>query len=153
DYNMRRAECQQACGLLGINQLRDLGTADLPRLKKLPEPLERRVRHVVTENARVLAAVEALRKKDLAALGQLFFGSHQSMRDDYEVSIPEIDLLVEVAGMDEDVFGARLTGGGFGGSVVMLARHGCGSAVAHRLARVYADRTCCRPTVLVPAGN
>ena len=150
DYNTRRAECEKACALLGVSQLRDLGTKDLPRVETLPEPLRRRAQHVITENDRVLAAVDALQKADLLRLGQLFYASHASMRDDYQVSVPEIDLLVELARAEPAVFGARLTGGGFGGSVVMLARAGSGREVADRLAKAYAERSGCEPRVLVP---
>jgi galactokinase len=150
DYRVRRAECERAAELLGVQQLRDLSEADLPRAMQLPEPLGRRVRHVVTENARVLAAVNALRSGDARQLGTLFYASHDSQRLDYEVSVPEIDLLVDLARADADVYGARLTGGGFGGSVVMMARAGTGAAVAARIAESYAPRSGKRPTVLVP---
>ncbi len=153
DYNMRRTECERACTMLGVPQLRDLGEADLPSVKTLPEPLNRRARHVITENARVLAAVEALRAGALQRLGELFFASHVSQRDDYEVSIPEIDLLVELARADGAVYGARLTGGGFGGSIVILAHLGEGAAVAERMASAYAARTGRQATVLVPAAK
>jgi galactokinase len=150
DYNTRRAECERACQLLGAARLRDLTAADLPRLAALPEPLNRRARHVVTENDRVLAAVAALRAGDLARVGELFDASHASQRDDYEVSIPEIDLLVDLSRSDPDVYGARLTGGGFGGSVVLLVRSGRGPAVARNVAAGYAGRSGRTPTVLVP---
>jgi galactokinase len=150
DYRTRRAECERAAALLGVPQLRDLSEAELPRAGKLPEPLGRRVRHVVTENARVLAAVEAMRAADLARLGALFYASHDSQRLDYEVSVPEIDLLVDLAREQSDVYGARLTGGGFGGSVVILARAGTGAAVAARIADRYAARSGHRPAILVP---
>jgi galactokinase len=150
DYNSRRAECNRACELLGVRQLRDLGVADLPRVATLPEPLGRRARHVITENARVLAAVGRLRAGDLPGLGRHFYESHASQRDDYEVSVPEIDLLVDLARGERDVYGARLTGGGFGGSVVMLARAGRGAEVADGITRAYAERSGCRPVVLVP---
>jgi galactokinase len=150
DYRLRRAECERAASLLGVSQLRDLSEADLPRAEKLPDPLGRRVRHVVTENARVLATVQALRAADLPRLGTLFYASHDSQRLDYEVSVPEIDLLVDLAREDADVYGARLTGGGFGGSVVMLARAGKGTAVATRIAERYAARSGQRPAILVP---
>src|SRR5206468_160883 len=116
-----------------------------------PEPLNRRARHVVTEDERVPAAVDAMRHGDVVRLGELFYQSHDSMRDDYEVSVPEVDLIVDLSRHDRDVFGARLTGGGFGGSVVMLARLGSGRAVAERLADAYARRSGQSPTVLVPA--
>jgi galactokinase len=151
DYNTRRAECERACELLGVAQLRDLTTADLPALSALPEPFGRRARHVVTENERVLAAVEAMQAADLERLGELFYASHVSQRDLYEVSIPEIDLIVGLARAHSDVYGARLTGGGFGGSVVMLARAGTGRDAAHQIAQAYARQTGRAPVVLVPA--
>jgi galactokinase len=150
DYNTRRAECERAAELLAVGQLRDVTVDDLARVEALPEPLNRRARHVVTEDERVLSAVGAMRHGDVARLGELFYQSHASMRDDYEVSVPEIDLIVELAGRDPDVYGARLTGGGFGGSVVMLARLGAGRAAADRVAAAYARETGQRGTVLVP---
>ncbi|HEX8704392.1 MAG TPA: galactokinase [Myxococcaceae bacterium] len=150
DYRVRRAECERAAGLLGVQQLRDLSEADLPRAMQLPDPLGRRVRHVVTENARVLATVNALRTGNARELGTLFYASHDSQRLDYEVSVPEIDLLVDLARADADVYGARLTGGGFGGSVVMMAKTGTGAAVAARIAESYATRSGKKPAVLVP---
>jgi galactokinase len=150
EYNARRADCERACELLGVPQLRDLAPADLPRLSALPQPLGRRARHVVTENQRVLASVAALRSEDVRRLGELLFESHRSLRDDYEVSIPQLDLLVELGRAEPDVYGARLTGGGFGGSVVMLARRGRARAAA-KIASRYAAETGHRPTVLLPA--
>jgi galactokinase len=153
DYNTRRAECEQACARLGVGQLRELSAADVPRVAALPEPLGRRARHVITENDRVFAAVAAMRARDLVRLGELFYASHASMRDDYEVSVPEIDLLVDLARDDGAVYGARLTGGGFGGSVVMLAHSEMGARVAGRITRVYAERSGRQPKVLVPAAS
>jgi galactokinase len=150
DYRVRRAECERAAKLLGVEQLRDLPDGELPRALALPDPLGRRVRHVLTENARVLATVKALREGDLAALGPLLYDSHASQRDDYEVSVPEIDLLVDLARGEPGILGARLTGGGFGGSVVMLARAGRGAEAAARIAARYAEGSSRRATVLVP---
>jgi galactokinase len=150
DYRTRRAECERAAQQLGVPQLRDLPEDQLPRAMALPDPLGRRVRHVVTENARVLATVKALRSGDLAALGPLLYASHASQRDDYEVSVPEIDLLVDLARGEPDVLGARLTGGGFGGSVVMLAKAGKGADIAARICRTYTERSSRPGTVLVP---
>ena len=150
DYNTRRAECEEAARLLGVPQLRDLGLADLKAVEQLPDPFARRARHVVTEDERVLQAVQALQDSDLPRLGQLFFASHDSMRDDFEVSVPAIDVLVEIARADPDIYGARMTGGGFGGSVVMLAHHGQGRAAGQRIARSYAERSGRTPMLLVP---
>ncbi len=151
DYNTRRAECEKACALMGVRQLRDLGLKDVARAMALAQPLGRRARHVITENDRVRQAVAAMRAGDLKQLGELFYASHASMRDDYQVSIPEIDLIVELARADGAVYGARLTGGGFGGSVVMLAHAGQGKKVAERIAEDYAKRSGQQPRVLVPA--
>lgn len=153
DYRTRRAECEQAAERLGVKQLRDLDVQDLPRLMSLPEPLGRRARHVVTEDDRVLAAVRAMESGDLTTLGDLFYASHESMRDDYDVSIPEIDLLVELARAEPTIYGARLTGGGFGGSVVMLAKRGASREAAQRIANEYASKSHRTPTVLVPEGT
>jgi galactokinase len=153
DYNARRAECERASSLLGVPQLRDLTLADLPRVAGIPEPLNGRARHVVTEDARVLEAVDAMRAGDLVRLGQLFNASHDSQREDYEVSIPEIDLLVNLARQDPRVFGARLTGGGFGGSIVVMTQGGTGRAVAEEVARAYADQTGNRASILVPPNS
>ncbi|HLH23447.1 MAG TPA: galactokinase [Chloroflexota bacterium] len=149
-YNARRAECERTCALLGVVELRDVGTADLARIAALPDPLDRRARHVVTENARVLAAVDALRAGDLPRLGALFAASHASLRDDYEVSVPEVDQLVALAAREPTVYGARLTGGGFGGAVVVLARAGAGAGVAARLAAAYAAAAGRTATILLP---
>ncbi|HEU4787845.1 MAG TPA: galactokinase [Gemmatimonadaceae bacterium] len=155
DYRTRRAECERAAAQLGVPELRNVSVDDLPRVNALPDPLSRRARHVVTENARVLAAVDALGRSDLVRFGMLLNESHASMRDDFEVSIPEIDLLVELAVRERDVFGARLTGGGFGGSIIVATRRGAGARLADLIAREYDARGAHRATVLVPptSGN
>src|SRR5579859_44018 len=153
EYNTRRAECEAAARQLGVPQLRDLTLDDLARLDQLAEPLGRRARHVLLEDERVLESIVALDAADLVRLGALFKASHASMRDDFEVSVPAVDLLVELACADAHVYGARMTGGGFGGSVVILAQRGEGEAVGERIARVYAQRSGSTPTVLVPAGS
>lgn len=150
DYRTRRAECERAAALLGVAQLRDLEPADLPRIARLPEPLSRRARHVVTEDARVLETVTALGAADLAAVGRLFSASHASMRDDFEVSVPEVDLLVAIAEAQPAVYGARLTGGGFGGAIVALARREDARRTADRIADEYTRQSGQRGTVLVP---
>jgi galactokinase len=115
-YNDRRRECHEACEALGVSSLRDVSLSDS---RRLPEPLDRRVRHVVSENERVDEAVAALRARDLPALGRLLDLSHASLRDDYEVSVPEVDALVERL-RGAGAAGARMVGGGFGGSVLAL---------------------------------
>jgi galactokinase len=150
EYRVRRSECEEACRQLGVAELRDVGLDDLGRVAALPDPLSRRARHVVTENARVLAAVRALREGDIERLGELFDQSHASMRDDYEISIVEIDLIVSLARTCEGVAGARLTGGGFGGSVVVLAATGAGRRIADNVSRAYARTAGRTATVLLP---
>jgi galactokinase len=152
DYNARRAECEEAARRLGVAELRDLSPADLARVELLPDPLGRRARHVLTENARVLETVAALESGALERVGDLFHASHISQRDDFDVSVPDVDLLVDIAQADPAIFGARLSGGGFGGSVVVLARQGQGRAAAERITATYAARSARRPTVLVPAA-
>jgi galactokinase len=115
-YNTRREECRRACAALGIASLRD---ADRRDVASLPSPLDRRVRHVIEENERVEAAVRALSSGDLPALGRLIDASHASLRDLYEVSVPEVDATVEQL-KDAGAAGARMVGGGFGGSVLAL---------------------------------
>ena len=110
DYATRRAECAEAARLLGVAELRDID--DLARVQTLPSPLERRARHVVTENRRVLQTADALRRSDLSRAGQLFQESHASMRDDFAVSVPPIDELVRLSLRVQGVYGARMTGGG-----------------------------------------
>jgi galactokinase len=150
EYNTRRAECEEAARQLGVPQLRDLSREDLPRIERLAEPLGRRARHVLLEDERVLDSVTALAESDVARLGELFIASHASMRDDFEVSVGAVDVLVDLAIADADVYGARMTGGGFGGSVVMLVHRGQGKQAGERIARVYAERTGLTPTLLVP---
>jgi galactokinase len=152
DYRVRRAECAEAARRLGVASLRDVGTAELPAIARLPPPLDRRARHVVSENARVLVAVRALEHGDLALLGALLREAHASLRDDFEVSLPAIDQLVALANADPAIYGARLTGGGFGGSIVALASRGEGAAAAARIAARYQLDTGQVPEVLVPGG-
>jgi galactokinase len=150
-YRVRRAECERAAQTLRVGSLREASLEQLEANAELLGPLLlRRARHVVTENERVLATVTALANGDVPALGMLFSASHASMRDDYEVSVPEIDLLVDLAAKDEDVVAARLTGGGFGGSVVMLAKMGTAVGAARRIAATYAHSTQRQPSILLP---
>jgi galactokinase len=120
-YGERRASCEAGARALGVAALRDLGVDDLPRAREVLDDVTfRRVRHVVTENQRVLDAVAALREEGAAAIGPLLDASHASMRDDFEISTPELDLAVETA-REHGALGARMTGGGFGGAAIALA--------------------------------
>jgi galactokinase len=116
-YAQRRAECEMAARQLGIAALRDATPTDIERLAD--DTLRRRARHVISENQRVLHAVAALRRDDFEALGDLLIASHASLRDDFEVSTPELDATVEAA-RRAGALGARLTGAGFGGCVIAL---------------------------------
>ena len=121
EYNKRRAECEEGARLLGVPSLRDVSPEDLARsFSKLPPVVGKRCRHVVSENARVHEAVIAMRSGDTGGLKVLMAESHYSLRDDYEVSCPELDILVELALALPHCHGARLTGAGFGGSTVNL---------------------------------
>lgn len=119
-YAARRADCEEAARVLGVATLRQVAEADLARLTD--ERLQRRARHVVTENARVAATVAALEARDWAAVGRALRASHVSLRDDFEVSCPELDVAVHTA-LEAGALGARMTGGGFGGSAVALVPH------------------------------
>jgi galactokinase len=151
EYATRRRESFAAAAQLGVPFLRDAGPAALTRLTALEPVLARRAKHVITENHRVHGAVAALRAGDAATLGRLMNASHASMRDDYETSTREIDALVAIAQARDDVFGARLTGGGFGGAVVAIVRGGHGRRAGEAIARRYAAQTGSVPAVLVPA--
>ena len=138
-YNRRRAECEDACLHLGIASLRDIDGSPLDELlERLPAPLDRRVRHVVTENERVRRAVDAVRARDDVELGQLLNASHRSLRDDYEVSTPELDELTVLA-IGAGALGARMVGGGFGGSIIALTRRGRGHDLAAEALARYRD--------------
>jgi galactokinase len=125
-YNERRAQCEVGVKYLAqllpnVTALRDVTIEEFEQFgRDLPEVVYRRCRHVVTENARVLAAANALERGDLNDFGRLMAESHQSLRDDYEVSCKELDLIVDLARKVEGVYGARMTGGGFGGCTVNL---------------------------------
>ena len=123
-YADRRASCEAGASALGVSSLRDLSVDDLPRAREvLDEETFRRVRHIITENQRVLDTVDALRIGGPTTIGDLLDASHRSMRDDFEISVPELDLAVETA-QANGAIGARMTGGGFGGAAIALIRSG-----------------------------
>lgn len=146
-YNERRAECEEAARLLGVASLREI--EHLERLEGLPDKLMRRARHVFTENARVLKAVESASGQ---AFGELMNASHASLRDDYEVSTPELDRLVALLQEQPGVFGARLTGAGFGGACVALCRADTVHEVAAPVLEAY-RKTGSHGRQLVPAES
>jgi galactokinase len=120
-YGERRASCEAGAAALGVASLRDLTIDDLPRARaELDDVTFRRVRHVVTENQRVLDVVATLRSEGASGIGALLDASHTSMRDDFEISVPELDLAVETA-REHGALGSRMTGGGFGGAAIVLA--------------------------------
>jgi galactokinase len=149
EYRTRRAECVDGARLLGVESLRDVQPDELDAFE-LPAPLDRRVRHVVTENDRVRRAARALKAGDAAQFGRLMNASHASMRNDFEISTPEIDALVDLAQREDGVFGARLTGGGFGGCVVALADAVSAITSAARIASHYERSVQRQPTILIP---
>ncbi|MFM6939934.1 MAG: galactokinase, partial [Rhodoluna sp.] len=119
-YATRRAACESGAAIMGVPSLRDLTLADLHRAKELMDDVTfRRVRHVVTENQRVLDTVESLRTNGPRSIGKLMHDSHESMRDDFEISVDELDTAVETA-LRHGAIGARMTGGGFGGAAIAL---------------------------------
>jgi galactokinase len=154
-YNERRADCERGVELLsrvlpGITALRDVSVEDLEKYGRLlPETVLRRCRHVVTENARTLEAARALRAGRMEGLGRLMWQSHESLRDDYEVSCAELDALVEIAAGVRGVAGARLTGGGFGGSTVNLVRPDALPEFARTITEEFARRFGHAPVVYV----
>lgn len=131
-YNLRRSECEQAAARLGLASLREVES--LPDPGTLPDVLLRRVRHVLTENERVRRAARGV---DAAAFGALMNESHASLSADYEVSTPALDALAAALQRDGDVFGAKLTGAGFGGACVALVRKGTGAGVGSRVLSTY----------------
>jgi galactokinase len=143
EYNRRRADCEEGVKLLQphlprIRALRDLGVADLEAWKQvLPATVYRRCRHIVTENQRVLAGAQALQSGNAGRFGQLMYRSHASLRDDYQVSCRELDLLVDLASSSPGVYGARMMGGGFGGCTVNLLREDASTSFRERIAQAY----------------
>jgi len=159
EYNLRRADCEAGVRLLqrhlpDIRALRDVNEAQLQRFSaEIPERIYRRCRHVISENARTLEAAAALRSGDLSRFGELMFASHDGLRDDYEVSCPELDLLVELARGGEGVFGARMTGGGFGGCTVNLVKAEAVGQFQTRLSQGYQTATGIQPAIYVCAAS
>jgi galactokinase len=150
EYNARRQECERGAEILGVPALRDVTSQKLEaNVDRLDPVTLKRCRHVVTENARVVDAVEALKRGDVAAFGQLMNASHVSLRDDYEVSCEELDIMVEAGWEQEGVAGARMTGAGFGGCTVNLVRSERAQVFKKRVANAYQEATGIAPDIYV----
>lgn len=153
EYNRRREECESAVARLsavieGVASLRDVAPEQLTQHGAiLPERIFRRARHVVSENARVLKAAAALESGDVAQCGRLMNESHASLRDDYEVSCAELDLMVELARGIDGAFGARMTGGGFGGCVISLVKANCVERFREIVGEAYKSATGLTPSI------
>jgi galactokinase len=147
EYAARRANCEEASRILGVPALRDVTDLDAA-LAPLPELIGRRVRHIVTENQRVLDSMTALAAADYAALGRLMTASHVSMRDDYEITEPSVDLAVDTA-LAAGALGARMTGGGFGGCVLALIRADEDQQVADAVRSAFARAELSEPVAFV----
>ncbi|NLS77493.1 MAG: galactokinase [Chloroflexi bacterium] len=150
EYNARRLECETGARLLGVRALRDVTPAEFERrAAELPELTRRRCRHVVYEDQRVLDSIAALERGDLAAFGALMAASHASLRDDYQVSCKQLDIMVEAAAALPGVHGARMTGAGFGGCTVNLVESGQAAAFSAAVAAAYAQATGLTPQIYV----
>ncbi|MCR2783458.1 MULTISPECIES: galactokinase [unclassified Microbacterium] len=152
-YGERRASCEKGAAIMGVTSLRDVSVADLDRARELMDDVTfRRVRHVVTENQRVLDTVTALRADGPRAIGGLLDASHVSMRDDFEISVPELDTAVTAA-VAAGAIGARMTGGGFGGSAIALVEHERVAAVTDAVTQAFADAGFAAPHIFTVAPS
>jgi galactokinase len=150
EYNIRRQECETGARLLGVSALRDVTPEQFAAAESsLGEVTRKRCRHVITENQRVLDAVQALEQGDLEVLGGLMSASHISLRDDYQVSCRELDVMVEAAWRQPGVVGARMTGAGFGGCTVNLVSHDQAEAFRLRVAEEYTRQTSLTPEIYI----
>jgi galactokinase len=154
-YNERRAQCEAAARFFLVPALRDVSVEQVQALSEagsrpvLDDLTLRRARHVVTENARTLQAAEAMRRGDAAALGQLMDASHASLRDDFEVSSDELNVIVRCARQQDGCYGARMTGGGFGGCAVALVRDHTAKKFSTAVAACYQQATGITPAIYV----
>ncbi|WIE64537.1 galactokinase [Curtobacterium sp. MCLR17_036] len=146
-YKARRDSCERGAQVLGVEALRDVGVDDLPRAQELlDDETFRRVRHIVTEDQRVLDTVRTLREQGPRAIGPLLVASHESMRDDFEISVPELDLAVATA-VAHGAVGARMTGGGFGGAAIALVDREARGAITAAVTAAFADAGYREPNV------
>jgi galactokinase len=149
-YNERRAQCEAVAAHFGVQALRDISISELENEKhNLDDLLYRRARHVVTGNQRVLDAVEALQSGNAPALGELMNQSHNSMRDDFDISRIEMDQMVAIAQKQPGCFGARMTGGGFGGCAVALVAEESAESFIKQVGLKYRQQTGLEPQLYV----
>jgi galactokinase len=164
EYAKRRAQCEAAAKTIGVPSLRDASVAALEKAKKRMDPVVfRRARHVIGEIERTTAAAAAIRASKWPAVGKLMYASHNSLRDDYEVSCSELDAVVDIAqaiGAKGGVYGCRMTGGGFGGCTVALVKADAVDAISKKIGQEYKKRTgldatifVSRPAAAAPGGN
>ena len=152
-YGERRAACERGAAAMGVPALRDVALGDLDRLATLVDDVTfRRVRHIVTENQRVLDTVRTLRESGPTAIGDLLVASHASMRDDFEISIPELDTAVEAA-LSAGAVGARMTGGGFGGAAIALVARDRVQHVTDAATAAFAASGFTAPTIFTVAPS
>ncbi|MCY3834374.1 MAG: galactokinase [Chloroflexi bacterium] len=153
-YNERRAQCEAAARHFGVAALRDVDLAAFERRADELDPLaRRRARHVITENERTLQAREAMNAGDAAALGQLMIESHISLRDDFEVSSPALDAIVDCANADDACYGARMTGAGFGGCAIALVAADGASSFVERVTACYVAATGNQPALTITRAS
>ena len=158
-YNQRRSECESAVAILqkylpSVRALRDVELTEfLKFMAEMPEPVRRRARHVITENTRTLCAAESLARNDLVTLGRLMKASHESLRCDYEVSSTELDVMVDLASSQNSVFGARMTGGGFGGCTINVMRRDVVEKFRNFITPKYQEITRIVPEIYIVASD
>ncbi len=154
EYNERRARCEAAARTFGVKALRDVDERMFAeRSGSLDDVTRRRARHVVTENARTLAAADALAAGDVRRVGTLMDESHRSLRDDFEVSRPELDTMVEIARAQQGCLGARMTGAGFGGCAVALVARDAAEQFTNEVAKRYEEQVRLTPYIYVCAAS
>jgi galactokinase len=153
-YNERREQCEAAARAFGVSALRDIDmTTFAERAHELDEISRRRARHVVSENERTLQAREAMRAGDAAALGQLMIASHISLRDDFAVSSPALDAIVDIANAEVACLGARMTGAGFGGCAVALVQAEGATSFVERVRIAYHAATGHQPALFITGAS
>jgi galactokinase len=146
-YRVRRESCERGASTMGVKSLRGLSAGDLPKAQSLLSDVDfRRVRHIVTENQRVQDSIEALQSGDIPRFGQLLLASHDSMAHDFEISIEELDLAVEIA-MQTGAVGARMTGGGFGGAAIAVINKDLLAALEQNCKQAFAQKGYLEPKI------